>query len=135
MVGGDSGLELPLGHVLKVFVDCQFDRCPGRWWSFDAAERMTFRVGIHQTPPLLPTDPPRLPTDLVVVGRLQPAQALVVPADEPKQMRAELLGRVEAAALLEKPHAVEVERGHAPRFIGGDLPSDVGEVALLAEPL
>src|SRR6185436_19792539 len=122
------GMQLALGDVLQVFVDGQLDGGSGGRRTFEAAERVMPRVGLHQ-------DGPGLAANLPVEGAFDAGQALVVDPDPAEQMRAELPVRVEAPAFLEEPDAVEIERGDALRLIRRDLPADEGERLALPEAI
>ncbi len=124
----DAGVQLALGDVLQVFVDRQLDRRPGSRRPLEAIERVAARVGVDE-------DLAFLAANLRVVGRLDAAQALVVQADEPEEVRRELGVGIVAAALLEEADAFEIESGDLLRFLRRDLPADVHEGAFLLEAI
>ena len=121
-------VQLALGDVLQVPVDRQLDRGAGGRRALDAAEDVPAAVGRDQ-------DRAGLSANLRVVRRLDAAQPVVVDADVSERVRREVLVGIEAAAFLDEPDAVELERRDAPRRVGRNLPSYVGERPLVLEAL
>jgi hypothetical protein len=114
--------------VLDVFVDGQLDRRAHRGGSLHPrAVRVPSRIGFDQ-------NRARPPTNLGVVGRLEPVQSGVVDSDVADQMGRQFFVRIEAAALFHEPDAVQAESGDPPRLRGGDLTADVCKGTLAAQP-
>jgi hypothetical protein len=76
-----------------------------------------------------------LPADQFFVGGFDPAEPVVVQADEAEQMRTQLPVGIETAALLQEADTLQVEVGDASRLVGRYLPAHVREVLLSAEPV
>ena len=121
-------VQLALGDVLQVPVDGQLDRGAGGRRALDAAEDVPAAVGRDQ-------DRAGLSANLRVVRRLDAAQPVAVDADVAERVRREALVGIEAAAFLDEPDAVELERRDAPRRVGRNLPFYVGERPLVLEAL
>src|SRR5439155_4067435 len=122
----NSGAQLAFGNVLEILVECQLDggaRC-GR--TLVPTERVTPGVGLNE-------DGSGLAANLLVVGVLEAAQAVVVDSDVPEQMRGQLLVWIEPPRFLEKADGVQVQRGDTARLIGRDLTPNEGKGLRLPE--
>ena len=125
-VGHDAGVELALDDVLQVLVDRQLDGRADRRRPLEPAERVPFRVRLHE-------DAAALAADAGIVGGLETAQAVVVDADVAEHVRPELLVGIEALVLLHEPDAVEIQLLDAAFLVGRDLAPHVGERAAVGE--
>ena len=100
----DAFLQLPLGDVLQVLIDRQLERRAGRGLALDVArQRLTAGIALNQHSAVAAAH-------LDVEGRLEPAEPGVVETDVTEHVRQQLALRIEAAALLEEPDALELER-------------------------
>ena len=128
VVGANPRPELALDDVLEMLVDGQLDGRAGRWRPVDAAERAAPGIGVDQ-------DLSRLAADLRVVGRLDPAQALVVDADVADEVGRELAVGIVAPVLGEESDTGQPQRRHAPRLLGRRLALHVCEIPAAPETI
>ena len=89
---------------------------------------MTARVGLDQ-------DLALAAAHLRVVGRFEAGEAGVVEPDVSEHVRRQLLLRVVAPALLDEADALQLQRLHALRFVGRDLPREIDELRVAAQAL